>query len=240
MNFETCSWTVIQAKLAGSPIGIVPISPLEEHGPHLPVSTDYYISYELARRAADKTGILCLPPIILGSNRKSFAYPGTVSISSETLALTIMDMWKSLRATGFHEIIFVSGHCGSGQLRAFEQVTREINDPGIHCFNLLQLLDKEMLDELIETPHDDHAGEMETSMMLYLDPSHVHMEKAAQSFPSYPEEATAQEFMHSNPSGVNGDPTKATREKGKIIVDQAVRQLTKFIREIAAHGAETR
>lgn len=201
---------------------------LEEHGPHLPVSVDYLRAYEIAKRVKKK--FFLLPPIIIGMGRKTYAYPGTVSVSAQTLKRVIAEMCESLHFTGFRKIIIFSGHDGRRHSKAAEQAVKALRKKGITAVYITTgMLMKKIKKSVVETPGDAHAGEKETSEMLELAPASVRKNKLVKSFPNYPKKGSAFDFRNANPSGVFGDARKASRRKGKALVDEAVKNLSKLI-----------
>ena len=235
MNFEDMTYPEIEEKQKSTKTVLIPFSILEEHGPHLPVSTDYDRALYVCSKAAEKTNVFCLPSIIGGICNKNYAYPGTISLSSETVTNIIKDTCKSLKDTGFERIIFVSGHGGSAHPNAINKALDELADKNISFHKVSGLMDEE-LNSLIETENDQHAGEKETSDMLVIKPGLVKMDKAVASFPKThpPSDSPKIEFKKANPSGVFGDPTKATKEKGEKRLNNAIGNLVKVIEEMEA------
>lgn len=226
--FEQMSWKEIESAQGEIKTVVVPLSLLEEHGPHLPVSTDYLRAYEIAKRVKKK--FFLLPPIIVGMGRKTYAYPGTVSISAQTLKCVISEMCESLHFTGFRKIIIFSGHDGRRHSKAAEQAVRKLRKKGINAVYITAgVLMKKIKKRVIETAGDSHAGEKETSEMLELAPASVRKNRLVKSFPNYPKRGSALDFRNANPSGVFGDATKASRRKGKALIDEAVKNLSKLI-----------
>ncbi len=226
--FEQMSWKEIESAQGRIKTVVVPLSLLEEHGPHLPVSTDYLRAYEIAKRVRKK--FFLLPPIIIGNTGKGAAFPGTISVSVQTLKRVIVEMCESLHFTGFRKIIILSGHNGRGHSRAAEQAVRELRKKGINAsYTAVSVLEKRIRKRVIETPGDKHAGEGETSEMMELAEKSVRKNKLIRSFPNYPKKGSALDFKRANPSGVFGDATKASRSKGKILVDEAVKNFSKLI-----------
>ncbi|MDO8627150.1 MAG: creatininase family protein, partial [Candidatus Diapherotrites archaeon] len=122
MNFAEMSWKEIQEALKKTQTILVPLSPLEQHGPHLPVSTDYFRAFEICKSAAEKTKVFYLPPIIAGVLKKGYAFPGGVSTSPEALKIFVRDIIESLLFTGFKKILIVSGHGGTTHNLAMREI----------------------------------------------------------------------------------------------------------------------
>jgi len=218
MNFEDMTWKEIEEKLKDTQTILVPLSPLEQHGPHLPVSTDYFRGYEVCKRAAEKTNVFCLPPMIMGLLNKMYNYPGAVSVSPATLEMFVKDICKSLKKTGFKKIIIISGHGGSHHPAAIKKALEKMGDKNIKFFKVSDLVDEELKERLFEIKEDKHAGEKETSEMIYLAEEKVKMNKAVSSFPKYPKDIIPEDFKKINPTGVMGDATKATKKKERNIL----------------------
>ncbi len=226
--FEQMSWKEIESAQRKIKTVVVPISLLEEHGPHLPVSVDYLRAYKIAKRVRKK--FFLLPPIIIGNTGKGYAFPGTVSISQQTLMRVIAEMCESLHFTGFRKIIVFSGHDGKKHSRAAEQAVKALRKKGINAAYITTgMLMRKIKKRVIETQGGSHAGEGETSEMLELAPKSVRKSRLVKSFPNYPKKGSALDFRKANPSGVFGDATKASRRKGRALVDEAVKNLSKLI-----------
>jgi len=226
--FEQMSWKEIESAQRKTRTVVIPISMLEEHGPHLPVSTDYLRPYEIAKRV--KKNFFLLPPIIIGNAGKGAAFPGTVSVSAQTLKRVIAEMCESLHFTGFRKILVFSGHDGKKHSNAVERAVKKLRKKGINAsYITTSVLEKRAKEKVIETHGDSHAGEKETSEMLELANASVRKGRLVKSFPNYPKRGSALDFRKANPSGVKGDSTKASRRKGKILIDEAVKNLSKLI-----------
>ena len=234
MIFDKMTWKEIEAGLKKTKTVIVPVSPLEEHGPHLPVSTDYLTAYEIAKRAEKKTNIFLLPPIIIGVVNKGYLYPGSVSLSKSTFANAVYDICKSLSDTGFRKIIFLSGHWGGTHVSAFEKGIKRFLQGNKNIKIILTSVSmlegdtkKQILGENIEK--DKHAGEIETSRVLELSPKDVRKGKLVKEIPNYYKNITPEEVRRINKTGIYGDATKATKEKGKKLAVAAVKKLVTII-----------
>ena len=227
--FEPMSWKEIESAQKKTRTVVIPLSLLEEHGPHLPVSVDYLRAYEIAKRV--KKNFFLLPPIIIGNTGKySCAFPGTISISEKTLKRLIVEMCESLHFTGFRKIFVFSGHNGKKHSKAAEHAAKELRKKKINAnYITTSMLEKRAREGVVETPGDSHAGECETSEVMELSEKSVRKGRLVKSFPDYPKRGSALDFRKANPSGVKGDSTKASRRKGKILIDEAVKNLSKLI-----------
>ncbi|MBS7625987.1 creatininase family protein [Candidatus Bathyarchaeota archaeon] len=228
------TWKDIQARLMETKTIIIPFGSTEEHGHHLPLSTDTQIAYELAVRVAKKAGVLVAPPICYGVCRRTGSFPGTISLSFETLRLLVRDLVESLYSQGFRDIIFLPGHLGDAQLVGMElsaqEAVKNYGDLNLAIIRLPKILEK-LPQGLVSEPLG-HAGEVETSIMLAISPNQVSMEKATFERPNFPPHTIIRDSKIFMKSGVMGDATKATVEKGEAILELLVEEISKIIQQL--------
>ena len=231
-----------EAGLALSRTVLIPFGSVEEHGPHLPLSTDTIEAYEVCRKASRRMPLFVAPPIHYGNCRSTACHPGTVSISTTTLKALFIDIVTSLRSHGLRNFVALSGHAGGAHNMALQDAGEEL----IKRFDDIEVavvteydLAKDAGRGLIETPGDAHAGEIETSRILH---SHPHLVKgsAAREFPSFPRGILVRDKRRFWPGGVWGDPGKATAEKGARLEELVVTCLLALVREMEGinHAAE--
>jgi mycofactocin precursor peptide peptidase len=204
----------------------VPVGSTEQHGPHLPLSTDSDIAMALCQRLAAARGdVLIAPLVAYGSSGEHQGFPGTLSIGQAALELLLVELGRSAALT-FPHLLLVSAHGGNT-----EPATRAVRQ-----------LRGESHDVLLHIPHwdgDPHAGRAETSMLLELAPSRVRMHRAAPGDTRplaqiWPQLRSAGVRAVSE-SGVLGDPTGATAAEGSALLDDLARAL---IRDVAAWRQE--
>lgn len=196
----------------------VPVGSTEQHGPHLPLSTDTDIAVELCRRLAERRpDVLVAPAIPYGSSGEHAGFPGTLSIGQAALELLIVELCRSATAT-FDRIVLVNGH--GGNAAPLERAVR--------------LLRGESRDVRLWGPRyqgDLHAGHCETGMQLALDPGRVRVARAeagdqrplTEIFPLL----AAGGVRAVSPNGVLGDPTHATAVDGSRLLDELATQVEK-------------
>jgi creatinine amidohydrolase len=223
-----------EAALAKTTTVIVPFGSLEEHGPHLPLSTDTWHAQEVARRAAAHYPMLVAPPVHYGLCRSTSEHPGTISISGSTIKALTLDLGRELYRQGCRQLILLTGHAGgthvAALLEAGEHLLRDLPEIKVAVVNILDLL-REALKEapgLVRTPGDAHAGEVETAIILAIRPESVSGSAPAE-WPSFPKFILSRRKRKFWPGGVWGDPGAATREKGEEILSYEV----KFLVELA-------
>jgi len=227
-----------EAGLAVTRTVLIPFGSVEEHGPHLPLSTDTFEAYQVCVKASEHVPIFVAPPIHYGNCRSSCRHPGTISISTTTLKLLFTDIVKSLREQGLINFIAISGHAGGAHGMALQEAGEELitlyDDISIAVVTEF-ILARERGKDLIETPGDCHAGEIETSRIMH---SHPHLVKgtAPAEYPSFPAGILVRDKRRYWPGGVWGDPGKASVEKGALIEDAVVGGLLDLIRNIEEHS----
>lgn len=206
---------------------IIPVGSLEQHGGHLPVSTDSLIAEYVARSAAKRVGAFVLPVISYGV---SFEHKPmfNVSLRNSTLSTMICDACISLAENRIKEIIILNGH--HGNMRALQQVAKKLRSRMpkrvvMHTVHYWRMLKAEF----------DHAGEVETSLVLAIAPELVRMDRAAPNSKKLPKSAYDTSAPGSFPkitgNGVWGDPRKATAAKGEKWIEEITANLAKTITE---------
>ncbi len=213
---------------------MVPWGSTEEHGYHLPLATDSLIAYEIAKRAAERTNALVAPPVNYGVCRSTAPFPGTVTVTFDTVRSLAGDICRSLYTHGFRTIIILPGHLGAAHLLALELAAQGLlqthPDLKIAIANLPRML--KHLQDVIEDRDDLHAGEIETSMILAINRNLVTGEKCTAEHPAFPEHLILREPRRYMTSGVIGDATKASEEKGRILLETAAQGLTDLIKRL--------
>ena len=213
---------------------IIPVGSLEQHGAHLPVSTDSLIAEYVARLLAEKIGAFVLPVISYGV---SFEHKPmfNVSLRNSTLSTMLCDTCISLAENRIREIIILNGH--HGNTGAIQYIPQEIQrkipttDVNIHTLHYWQMI----------TPEFDHAGEVETSLVLAIAPELVHMDRARPNSKDLSKSKAAYSSLTNAPgsfpkitgNGVWGDPMRATASKGDKLIKEIIANLTKTIDELS-------
>jgi creatinine amidohydrolase len=213
---------------------IVPYGTVEAHGTHLPLSTDTFIILEAVKRAASRVPVFVAPPIHYGVCTSTGAHPGTVGISPETLRRTTADIVRDCYRKGLRNFILVSGHGGGIHVSAIkeagEELTRELKGVKIAALSIYDILPPEAI-KLAETENDSHAGELETSLILYLAPGLV-KGRAKEEYPGLPKPIIARDKLKYWPGAVWGNPKKATRKKGERLFRMMVECIEELVRRI--------
>jgi creatinine amidohydrolase len=227
LEAATATWVEVKQKLAAPTVAILAVGALEQHGPHLPLATDTLMADGVARRLAERLDALLLPPIAYGDAWNNGGFPGTLSLSPATVRAIVEDLGRGLQAAGARALVVVNGHFGNREPIALAaRALRE--SAGFAVLHLdypeLEQLAAQICTSAPAAPSFYHADEVETSFMLALAPATVHMDRAAPEYPSFPPTYGAEPIMlHSFcRSGVFGDPTHASAEKGARLIDGVV------------------
>jgi len=232
MLIENLTWQEFERALSKTKTIIIPIGPLEQHGPHLPLGTDFIHPYEIAKRVAEKIDVFVHPPIPLGGVNKGRYFPGSINIHGEILENLVSDICKNLIRHGINKILFLSGHSSSFQtpyiIKSLEKIFKEYQ---VKVFHLVDAhCSENVKDKIIETQGDKHAGESETSMMLELREDLVKTNKLSKEFP--PIEKVEKDVKNARKywkTGVCGDATKATKQKGEKLIEEQIKYIVNLL-----------
>ena len=222
----------IKAFIEKYPVAIVPLGSTEQHGPHLPLNTDNLIAERMALETARRSAGLVMPNSAVGYAWVWRGIPGTMTLRFDTYMAYVRDITESLADWGVKAIYFMSGHGSNPQ--PTKHALRELIVDKIDIKVLYGLYEGigQMQAEMDSKPwHKDlHAEEIETSLMLEIAPDLVRMDKAAPDYPPVPADYGQSEKSMGTiiGSGVFGDPTRATREKGKRWIDLAADRSAKL------------
>ncbi|MDO6657417.1 creatininase family protein [Anaerobacillus sp. 1_MG-2023] len=212
----------VQRRVQENPVAILPLGATEQHGHHLPIGVDVYLAEGLARRVAEKMNALLLPSLPFGYSWVWRDIPGTVSLEQHRVEEIIKDVAKSVRRYGIKKLVLINGHDANNA--SMKYATRELMDELDLEIVYLFYPGMEQIHETLcesETWHGMiHACEFETSLMLALKPELVNMEKAVAEYPTKPPlyGKSTISLGELSKSGVYGDATKATKEKGEKLL----------------------
>ena len=208
---------------SGVDTAILPVGAIEQHGPHLPLSVDWVQAEYVSKLVANRMGALLLPGIPYGSSEVHEGFKGSVSITHESLKTITKDVCLSLISQGFTRIGVLNFHGGNIALKVAVRQVNWAQSEGKAVLVQPMLQGRPKLAEILETSDEDlHAGEMETSIMMYIAPEQVGKDRIdhvpsldASAFDLGPMKEYA-------PDGIWGRPSFATAEKGKLLVEYMV------------------
>jgi creatinine amidohydrolase len=232
-------------------IVLLPIGAVEQHGPHLPISTDSIIAYEtakeVARRINSEFSVLVAPLIPIGKSIEHMSLGGTITFETETLTRVVKDVCKSLVKDGFHRIVIVNGHGGNTLL--LQDIIRDIRyETGafLAVIDLFTGLLTDALDPKLKPLDIFHACYLETSLLMYLHPELVRSDKIRFEKPDqFTAEAGYKHLKLDSKTvnfswltrdisrkGVVGDPTKASEKDGRRLFTLMVERICEVLREV--------
>ena len=213
---------------------VFPFGTIEEHGKHLPLNTDALIIQEALKRAAKKKRFFLAPIVYYGVCTTTKDHPGTISIAPATLRQLSFDLVTEAYKKGLRNFLLISGHGGSLHMAALKEtaeiLVRELKGIKIAVLTPYDVLWRELSD-ITETPHDSHAGELETSIMLYLSPKLV-KGRSPEEYPKIPKPFVVKDKVRYWSGGVWGNPKKATVKKGKKAIDLITDKIVEIIGRI--------
>lgn len=226
-------------------LAVLPVGALEQHGPHLPVSTDTQTAvaaaHDAARRVADEIPVLVLPALWAGLSDHHLLFGGTISLSFDEFRAVIRGIARSVKALGFDRMLIVNGHGGNNQ--ALTIIARELGTElrmPIVATHPWSVVEDRLASVLEDDLHLKHACEGETSMMMVISPEDVHVnrfEEAAKAKAVVPGREGYDRFWsfkdRSPVTGTWGDPRKATSEKGRRLLEIHAGALVDAMRDAA-------
>ncbi|MGY1807729.1 creatininase family protein [Blastococcus sp. SYSU D00669] len=236
-RWSTAAWPELEG-WAGRPagaaeVGLVPVGAVEQHGPHLPTGTDTLVAEGVCEAAATLSGAVVLPPIPVGcSYGHGTVLPGTLSLSPELLAAVARSYAEWAAYSGLTRLLFVNAHFGNAaalgtatdHLRLFRP---DLRTGVVDWWSITP----EVLAEVTADGADIHANRAETSLVLAIDPSLVHLDRAVDADD---EDRTGDlVFRYTAPSlsrnGVTGRPSEATPELGRRLLDEVAAALARLV-----------
>jgi creatinine amidohydrolase len=199
------SWPEVQDLLSRTDMVIFPLTALEQHGPQLPIGTDFFTGVEEAKLIAQKTDVLVAPILIPGISPYHMEFPGTIALSPDTLQRVYFEAAQSLIKHGFRRFLLLNGHVGNQAVSRYiiDRINQETPAIAVELSDAAApFLPKSSSKE---TKFDRHAGVGETSGGLYLFPTLVDMSKAGPNSLQLPEH-----LQNMLPEVIARDPTSNT------------------------------
>lgn len=251
-RYGEMTWPEIAEASKAGRVAIVPIATIEDHGPHLPVDTDLRLCEAVCEAAAAGAAdrVVLVPAINHGFSPHHMDFPGPITIGAKTLIDYGVDVCTSLAHHGFRRILIVNGH-GSNTpfvdiIARLAVVQTGVLAAAVNYWNAPGVREAaERLRESDAIGGMNHACEFETSIYLALRPDLVDMAKARRELSHRPTEnywtdlvggdgplAMMEPWSVLSESGVMGDPTKATAEKGRALLAAAASGIVALVDEL--------
>lgn len=238
------TWPEITERLKIVDTAILPCGAIEQHGPHLPLDVDFFDADYLAKKVAEACNEpkpFVLPPIPYGVSYHHSDFKGTLSVTNNALSAMIYDIGMCLAQNGIKKIVILNGHGDNAPTLKYaaQMINRDARifvavETGETC-------DVDLYN-LIHTHNDIHAGEIETSTSLAIRPSLVDMDKAVDGtldldneFLDFTTERGVSWYAHTDrlsTSGVMGNATLATKEKGEQMWEIMIDKMREFVESI--------
>jgi len=246
------SWPEAEAHLREAPLVVLPFGAgAKEHGPHLPMNADAKVMEYLCQQAVKSLPVIVAPPILHGWFPAFREFPGTEAADNHVFQKYVYEVAMSLVRHGAQRIVFLNTGVSRATGLPLSIVAREIRvQTGTPALVLSwDDLETPAIDSLAEQKAGGHADEIETSISLHLQPQLVHMEKAVvdygtsgrKNYPGY-----EPGLFSRNPNdpefsktGLFGDPTRATAEKGKKALEILTRQWLKALQGFSQSPLQT-
>ncbi|MBD5588876.1 creatininase family protein [Clostridium botulinum] len=257
VNMERITWKKIDNLDKNKSVIFVALSPIEEHGPHLPLGTDYISAKDLLKAVIDNLekqnnayNYIIHPSFPIGYNECVMNYPGTISFKSKTIENIIMDLGESISRVGFKKMVIVNHHLDLGHIKAIENAKDILNkECSLKVLEVASSIiysqskkeNAKIVRNDLDMEREIHADVRETSFMLF---KHPELVKDCYSTlePIYMD---MKEFIKSNgrcwreygiEEGYIGSPAKGSKEKGKVQFEDMVKNTVELIFKFIQYG----
>jgi creatinine amidohydrolase len=205
-------------------VAVLPIGAVEQHGGHLPTGTDAFIAARTVIGATLETGDVALPPLLYGcSLGHTEAWPGTLSLSAQTLTATVVEIGRWVHASGFTKLLVVNSHATNGPPAQSALLTLRYETPGLKA-RFVSLFDftREAEAAYFADASDPHANEAETSLIMHLDPNLVRTERITDEVDRTLGRVLNYAMPDVTVSGVVGSPSLASPLSGATLFTELV------------------
>jgi creatinine amidohydrolase len=219
-------------------VAVLPIGSFEQHGSFLPLTTDTIVASAIAASIAAQYNVLVLPPVTVSCSHEHAAWPGTVSISHQTLSAVVEDIRASLAGNGITRLAIVNGHGGNYVLSNIVQTANALKPGTMTLFPNRADWDRARAAAGLQTDahRDMHAGELEVSILLHRCPDAV---RTGVAQGDHLADERAMLLVHGmgayTQTGVIGQPSAGTAEKGRALLHSLTEA---FSQHISAMNAE--
>jgi creatinine amidohydrolase len=242
-RYNHLTWAEMNDAISRQPVVILPTGSTEQHGRHLPLDVDLFLTesvcHEVGKRAEGK--VLVLPPIPYGLNLHHIDFPGTIHVEPEVFIAFCLNVTKSVAYHGFEKILIVNGHGSNFPLIDLIARQTTLQTDSLCAANHYFAMATDAFKAIKDTEVIAHADEFETSLYLYLDPQRVRMDQAGAGddvMGKYVSSDSTSPYVRFNDYwsrwtdlGVHGDARTATPQKGEVIFEAAVTGLLEFVDE---------
>ncbi len=215
-------------------VAVIAVGSVERHGDHLPLGTDAMESQFIAEEVAKKIGAHLFPPIWYGSSVSLSRFPGTINVDDDAFKSYSRSVLKEIARNGYKLVVVINGHGGNSSLlkTAAKEAAYETNSTFM-VVDWWRDVGKEARQRLFTMP--GHAGDDETSAMLYIDEEDVDMEAARDHSPEYMPKVSilspiVDKYLY--PNAVLGGATRGDKNKGKEWIEAVVEDISNEARNL--------
>lgn len=229
------TWPDFDAARRQTDLGIIPTGAVEGYGPHLPLGSDALVAEAVARLVGEQTGGLVAPVVPVGDSRALAEFPGTLTVSALAFRTYLADIARSLIGWGLRRLLFINTHAGNVPI-INDLMTDLTAEHGVRCaqVDFWRFIQPLAADLIRDRDHAfGHAGEVGTSVLLYLYPDRVRRDRAAAHYPepeSFPEVLRPRSYRSRAPEALVGDATLGDPDQGAEIIRRAVDRIAAFVR----------
>mgnify|MGYP003587720920 CR=1 FL=1 len=258
-EYAKLTWPEVNEAVKAGKVAIIPVGMIEDHGHHLPIDTDLVLANAMVNKLAERIPdeIVVLPAQPYGYSPHHIDGPGVITIHWDTYINYLKDICDCLCYHGFRKIIMINGHGSNRPVMQMAARLSLVDNPDCHVASLSWFELKgvqEAFKKIRGSEYCSHADEAETSVYLAADPDKVYMDKAVVK--EYDERVFkhfGQGDLFNNPpawhansvqlneywstvtkTGVFGDPSIASAEKGKVLLDAFATEMVEIVREFKA------
>lgn len=233
------TWPLVAAMIEeGYDLAVLPVGATEQHGRHLPLSTDTDIVEAACVAASERTGAPVLPTVAVGSSAAhTTKWPGTLSLPPRVLIDVVVELARWVRAGGFRKLLLVNGHVGNAA--PLKVAVDEVRTEGALRVGVASWyeLTPEIAAEVTADADDWHAHAAETSLMLHLRPELVRCDEIGDDPDRTHGLALAYTVAETSVDGVTGSPSRGSAEAGARLFDAVVTALAERIERAQAEAA---
>lgn len=255
--YSDLTWPELRDAVARQPVVLLPVGSVEDHGPHLPLDTDNFMPTRICRDAVQRIPdeALVMPTVSYGFNWHHIDFPGTIGIQWDHFINYMCDITKSVAYHGFKKILIVDGH-GSNLPLVDIVARRTIMETDALCASVIYTnLIVDIAKEIRESPIPGgmaHACELETSMYWHVDPERVQTDKFQKEMAVPASQFIWHDLTNPSPvqmmewwstfshTGVLGDPTLASQEKGARLYEVLIDRMVALVQELRSRPIRPR
>ena len=246
MILKDSTWVEVKNALKTTKLAIIPLGAIESHGPHNPVGIECFVVEELARRLDDRVDSIILPTIPVSMSKMWSEFAGTLWVASTTFKAYIGEICNSLIEHGITHIFFLNGH--GPNISPIADIMQTLASQDVRCaqidlWRFVEGLSKDLGTSQLPMAH---SGELPTSIMLALREDLVRRDELRKERPqetlndAFPDILQYYSSTLTTPSAFAGNPAKATREKGELILLRCVERLELFLQQWIAQTTNIR